>query len=432
MAFTPDQPFPKAKGHVIKSKDWNDAITEMQRLDNAKVNKTGDAMTGPLTVADNVGIGTNTPQAKLHVAGSGGIRWDNNSELVADQGGSIELGGSNSTPGTGTPYVDFHFSGLTQDFNTRIINDANGRLSLIAPTLYASGNVGIGTTGPTHKFHVVAPDADAVGLFESSGGQAFLRLSTNEGLDNRVEITNRPGGRLSLWTAGGEDVFNVTKDGKVGIGTVNPEAKLHVAGGNISLEANRSLYSPGRLHIDGEEILYILNKSGVIISRAGEGNGNLWVEGEVRLGAGDAQVFVGGNRGGPFMQLNDDLWFSDPQNGTIQIRNHNNTNGGTMVGVFNPPSSIKYKKDTSVLSEHDLGHLLDDALRTDVVRYRYKEDDEASRLRLGVITENCPEYLVGEDGESLSTAEYIAMLHGALKALADKVTALEQPPVAQA
>jgi hypothetical protein len=58
------------------------------------------------------------------------------------------------------------------------------------------GNVGIGTSTPNHKFHVLAEDA--VGLFESTGTQAFLRLSTKEGLGNRVEITNRPGGRLSL------------------------------------------------------------------------------------------------------------------------------------------------------------------------------------------------------------------------------------------
>ncbi len=93
-----------------------------------------------------------------------------------------------------------------------------------------TGNVGIGTTSPSHKFHVLA--ADAVGLFESTGSQAYLRLSTNEGLDNRVEITNRPGGRLSLWTAGAGDVFNITKTGNVGIGTTSPDPnyKLDVNG----------------------------------------------------------------------------------------------------------------------------------------------------------------------------------------------------------
>ena len=118
--------------------------------------------------------------------------------------------------------------------------------------------------------------------------------------------------------------------------------------------------------------------------------------------------------------------FSDPQNGTIQIRNGNNSNWGTLVGWFSQPSSIEYKKDTTALREPDLALLLDDALKTDVVRFRYKGDDETSRLRLGVIVEDCPAYLAGEDGKSLSTTEYIAMLHGAVKVLARRLAALEQ------
>ena len=92
--------------------------------------------------------------------------------------------------------------------------------------ILANGNVGIGTTNPTHRFHVLT--SDAVGLFESTGTQAYLRLSTSEGLDNRVEITNRAGGRLSLWTAGGGDVFNITRSGNVGIGTTNPTSRVDI------------------------------------------------------------------------------------------------------------------------------------------------------------------------------------------------------------
>jgi hypothetical protein len=92
----------------------------------------------------------------------------------------------------------------------------------------ATGNVGIGTTQPTHVFHVRT--FDAVGLFESTGTQAFLRLTTREGIDNRVEITNRPGGRLSLFTSGAGDVLNITRGGNVGIGTVTPAARLSVNG----------------------------------------------------------------------------------------------------------------------------------------------------------------------------------------------------------
>lgn len=87
-----------------------------------------------VTVRDdgNVGFGTTSPTAKVHVQG-GTVRWGNNSDLQDDQGGSIELGGNNDTAGTGTPYVDFHFNnGKKQDFNTRIINDGDGQLSVFA------------------------------------------------------------------------------------------------------------------------------------------------------------------------------------------------------------------------------------------------------------------------------------------------------------
>ncbi len=124
-------------------------------------------------------------------------------------------------------------AGMDDDDQFKIAYGADGEIQSADTKLYIaqSGNVGIGTTTPTHKFHVVAPNA--VGLFESSENQAYLRLSTNEGLNNRVEITNRPGGRFSVWTAGGGDQFNVTKQGNVGIGTTNPQAKLHVKGDMI-------------------------------------------------------------------------------------------------------------------------------------------------------------------------------------------------------
>ncbi len=101
-----------------------------------------------------------------------------------------------------------------------------------------NGSVGIGTAAPTHLFHVRANNA--VGLFESSGSQAYLRLSTNEGLAKRVEIANRPGGRLALWVTSAGDVFNITTAGNVGIGTTAPKAKLDVRGGIFA--GNSDLY----------------------------------------------------------------------------------------------------------------------------------------------------------------------------------------------
>ena len=57
----------------------------------------------------------------------------------------------------------------------------------------------------------------------------------------------------------------------------------------------------------------------------------------------------------------------------------------------------------------------------------YRGYDEATgRRRLGVISERCPEYLLAVDGESRIVMEYAAMLHGALKALSEKVARLEE------
>ena len=69
MPLTPDLPFPKSPADAIRSKDWNDHVKETQRLDVAKVNRSGDAMTGPLTIAGALGIGTTAPKAPLHVVG---------------------------------------------------------------------------------------------------------------------------------------------------------------------------------------------------------------------------------------------------------------------------------------------------------------------------------------------------------------------------
>jgi hypothetical protein len=129
------------------------------------LDSTGVSFQERVTVRDdgNLGVGTTTPAAKIHVQG-GGIRWSNNSELVDDQGGSIELGGNRLTAGTGSPYIDFHFKGKIQDFNARIINDGDGQLTAQAlgtpVTLAVKGEVKI------------APDAS---LF-SSGGVEPLRM----------------------------------------------------------------------------------------------------------------------------------------------------------------------------------------------------------------------------------------------------------------
>ncbi len=169
----------------------------------------------------NIGIGTTTPSSKLDVVG-GNIEWGNASSINTDQGGSIELGASGANPGIGSPFIDFHFNGLTEDFNTRIINDANGQLSLIAPILRATTLAGTGNsliqTNATGSISRKAYSGTATDVLTGDGNWTPIsNLSDND------------------WTVNGTDQYSAVS-GNVGIGTATPSQKLDVVGGNTSLD----------------------------------------------------------------------------------------------------------------------------------------------------------------------------------------------------
>lgn len=141
--------------------DGSNLTGVVKNLDLA-VKKAGDTMSGALTIQDGLSV-------TVEIS-SGSIKWGNNSRLSSEQGGSIELGGDSSTPGRGTPYIDFHFAGLTQDFNTRIINDANGRLSLVAQEICLSSDGGGTPVG------AMSIDVGTFGTMENAGNSYFFRV----------------------------------------------------------------------------------------------------------------------------------------------------------------------------------------------------------------------------------------------------------------
>lgn len=113
-----------------------------------------------------------------------GLTWDK-SALVKDQGGVIELGSTNNVANPisgGVPYIDFHYgNGIGEDFNVRIWNDADGRLTLQAPVVRVTGDLDIG-------HHV---------------GQVFVTLNSNS-----VSVFCTPGERV---TGGGCDGEGIRK-----------------------------------------------------------------------------------------------------------------------------------------------------------------------------------------------------------------------------
>lgn len=56
--------------------------------------------------------------------------------------------------------------------------------------------------------------------------------------------------------------------------------KLDLRSGGLDMAGGTTIHSRGRMHIDGEEILYLLNQNGVVVSKAWNGDGSLTVEGQ--------------------------------------------------------------------------------------------------------------------------------------------------------
>jgi hypothetical protein len=80
--------------------------------------------------------------------------------------------------------------------------------------------VGIGTTAPAYKLHVIEPGFNGLRVETDTG---FGTVASFGGLgDFQIDASGVPGGR-----------FTVREDGTVGIGTNTPQAKLQVQGGNI-------------------------------------------------------------------------------------------------------------------------------------------------------------------------------------------------------
>lgn len=180
----------------------------------------------------NVGIGTTNPSAKLDVHGQ-----------IAINGLPTVYSNGVSTFYAGNKAVTSYFGGN----NVHLRYGASETTGLI---LNSEGNVGIGTTSPEAKLHIVGKlmftDWDADGTFlrihNANKGKAFISIYSAYG---NAYVFGQDGSRFLISHNNYGDIFNIL-NGNVGIGITEPSQKLHVDG-NILTTGGVTMYSMRKL-----------------------------------------------------------------------------------------------------------------------------------------------------------------------------------------
>ncbi|MBN2422619.1 hypothetical protein JXB41_05300 [Candidatus Woesearchaeota archaeon] len=182
-----------------------------------------------ITSDGNVGIGTTDPNVTLHVVGDINVTAGN--DICIEGGNCLSEAGSGSVGGSGEANRAAFWTGsstLSYD-NNFTWDNTNKRL-------------GIGTTGPGVKLHVIGDDES---LADSTSGVTFIGTGTSKiqiGYDSStssgygwISATKNP----STWS---HLVLMPNGYGNVGIGTTSPGYKLEIASADKALNVSGNLY----------------------------------------------------------------------------------------------------------------------------------------------------------------------------------------------
>jgi hypothetical protein len=369
----------------------------------AKYVTTADVGTsGAFENAGRVGIGTATPVDLLHV------QFSNTTGAVT--GYAVQNLANTATSYSGMLFYDQNgalgqfqgFNNVTHEYRVNNIAQASGQFNgsinfMVGSTsrllVTSAGNIGIGTTAPGSKLHVVVPassnpisgtsiDVQSFGTFANAVASHYFRVR---------DIGS-----------GSPSAFFIRGDGNVGIGTEAPTNKLHVLDSTSSLKFGNE---------GGPSVLRLENpapdSSSVIILSNDATSWHLRVDGPTpgpgnfldafsiyNDTAGKTALFVccpDGPRVG--------IGMTDPTY-TFEVR----PGGGALADFWSTRSSARLKKNIEIIDSP-----LEKLLGLRGVAFDYRESDKHS---IGFIAEEVERVLPEVVDRSPDNAEIVGLDYG--------------------
>ena len=197
----------------------------------------GSAANESFILGHNLGIGTNNPSSKLHVAGGSGNDVEihlgdadgDRAEFIYRNDADFEI---RSTGATGN--FELHNEG-----NRSIIFNTNGSERM---RIVGGGNVGIGTDNPSANLHI-GGTTPTIYLGDSGAEDTKLVYRGNQ-IDYYIGHDDSNNAlTMGFGTTVGSDAVLVISGSNVGIGITNPASLLTVAGDNKAIDLRSADYS---------------------------------------------------------------------------------------------------------------------------------------------------------------------------------------------
>ena len=193
------------------------------------VSNSGDRMI--ISSSGNVGIGTTSPSGPLHVKSStnSNIVYIDTSANALGDNAYINFNGSRAQVGWIDTAITLTDGGGNKDIKLKVNTGSIFLMTSNTARMFvnSSGDVGIGTTSPNRKLHIVGSGNTVAAKIEATdGSQTSLDLQNNEGWFRLIN----DGGSLSVYDqADSVERFRINTSGNVGIGATNPQAKLDIS-----------------------------------------------------------------------------------------------------------------------------------------------------------------------------------------------------------